>query len=485
LADALSRLPRHERQNPVGDQCPSSVPTVALQYNHQSFDTSQEDTERRHSFTTNNYNHSSVDINNEAEDSTAFTIAMDDESMLECFLNLPDLDIGNTHPLDYLALSAAQQQDEVLQQNLVDKPNQFARLQMDPNVHLICYMVRPNEPWKICIPDASLHAMVTWYHQVLNHTGITRLNDTISLHFYHKDLRTRIETMIGSCEACQKYKLPGKGYGELPPRQTNIAPWYEIAIDLIGPWKIVVQGQELIFKALTCIDTVTNYVEIIRIHSKRAEHVGLQFENAWLSRYPRPVRVIYDQGAEFLGNGFQRVLHRHGIHGSPTTVKNPQANSICERLHQTITNVLRPLLHLHPPQDQEAANLIIDSALQTAAYSARVAVHSTLKISPGALVFHRDMLLNIPLIADLHVLQQNRQALIDKRLHEANRKRISHDYQPNEEVLILTYQPDKLEPRANGPYTIERIHTNGTVTIRRNEYVTERINIRRLKPFHR
>ena len=51
--------------------------------------------------------------------------------------------------------------------------------------------------------------------------------------------------------------------------------------------------------------------------------------------------------------------------------------------------------------------------------------------------------------------------------------------------MILTYKPDKLEPRATGPFVIQHVHANGTVTIRRNPFVTEWINIRRLHPFRR
>jgi hypothetical protein len=49
--------------------------------------------------------------------------------------------------------------------------------------------------------------------------------------------------------------------------------------------------------------------------------------------------------------------------------------------------------------------------------------------------------------------------------------RISHDYQPGEEVLILTYNPTKLQERASGPFVIEQVHMNGTVMIRRNAHV--------------
>jgi hypothetical protein len=54
------------------------------------------------------------------------------------------------------------------------------------------------------------------------------------------------------CEHCQKYKLAGKGYGLLPERQVRVAPWEEVAIDLIGPWKVTVNKKPCKFSALTC-----------------------------------------------------------------------------------------------------------------------------------------------------------------------------------------------------------------------------------------
>ena len=46
-------------------------------------------------------------------------------------------------------------------------------------------------------------------------------------------------------------------------------------------------------------------------------------------------------------------------------------------------------------------NDIMDTCFATATYASKVAIHCTLKMSPGALVFQRDMILNIPLITDL------------------------------------------------------------------------------------
>ena len=86
-------------------------------------------------------------------------------------------------------------------------------------------------------------------------------------------------------------------------------------------------------------------------------------------------------------------------------------------------------------------------------------------------------------MADLLNITAWRQQLIAERTMAKNRKRISHDYQPIDQVLVLAYKPDKLETRACGPYRILYTHVNGTVTIWCSLTVTERINIRCLWPY--
>jgi len=357
-----------------------------------------------------------------------------------------------------------------------------------PQINVRCYLPNPDSErncWKIYLPDSLLDHAINWYHLALSHAGMNRLYDTISRHFYHRDLRNRIENIVGRCEICQKQKNAGRGYGHTAPREVSMHPWREVAVDCIGPWKFRdTHGVDHTFRALTIIDTVTNLVEIVRLDAMDARYVGQQFNNAWLSRYPRPSRCVYDQGNEFVGYHFQQMLRAHGIKSCPTTVKNPQANAICERMHQAVGNSLRALTSLNPPEGLLEAKQLVDTALANAAYATRATVHGTMKTSPGALAFSRDMILDIPFVADLNLIRTMRQQVVDRNLILANRKRISYDYHIGDQVLKLTYKPDKLEPRADGPYPIETVHTNGTVTIRLNAHTIERISIRRLKPFH-
>jgi hypothetical protein len=88
------------------------------------------------------------------------------------------------------------------------------------------------------------------------------------------------------------------------------------------------------------------------------------------------------------------------------------------------------------------------------------------------------VLSDAPCVADLQLLQQRRQALINQNLMRANCKRVSHDCQPGNEVPTLTCKPDKLKPQAAGLFTIHAVHTNGMATVNHNPCVSERLNIR-------
>ncbi len=168
------------------------------------------------------------------------------------------------------------------------------------------------------------------------------------------------------CKDCQKHKLAGLGYGLLPKRDVQIAPWEEVAIDLIGPWKVKVNVQQVEFNALTCIDTALNLVKLIRVDNKTAKHICDKFTQSWLCRYPCPVRCLYDKGGEFIRQNIQWLLEIFSIKDVCSTSKHPQSNAICERKHQTVTNVLRTLVHTNPPQNMTQARDIIDNALTTA-----------------------------------------------------------------------------------------------------------------------
>jgi hypothetical protein len=276
-----------------------------------------------------------------------------------------------------------------------------------------------------------LQPTIRWFCQITGHPGSKRLHMQISSHYYHRDLRRLIDTH--KCDHCQCYKLEGKGYGHVPEREVCSLPFEECAVDLIRPWTIQVQD----FNALTTIDTLSNLVELVCIDDKTSAHIAKKYAQVWLTRYLWPACCIHDNGGEFIGPEFQLLLEGCRIKDVLTTSKNPQANAICEGMHQTVGNVLRTLLHGQPLQQITGARAkdFIDGALAITMHAMRTGTHSTLGSNPGSLVFNRDMFLNIPLIADLHAVTKLREYLVNKNLVREDKKRRRHHYAVNHRVL--------------------------------------------------
>jgi hypothetical protein len=72
-----------------------------------------------------------------------------------------------------------------------------------------------------------------------------------------------MEDFVSRCDTCQRLKLVGQGHGHVVPREAELMPWRQIAVDLVGPWTLKVGPQEMTFTALTIIDMVTNLVEVV------------------------------------------------------------------------------------------------------------------------------------------------------------------------------------------------------------------------------
>ena len=103
------------------------------------------------------------------------------------------------------------------------------------------------------------------------------------------------------------------------------------------------------------------------------------------------------------------------------------------------------MINLNPPEGITTTNQMIDiKLLANCRYATRAPFHESLHGSPESLTCGQDSQL----------------------------QKISHDYRVGDEISKLAYSPGKLSSRAyDGPYTIETVHANGTITIRLNPHV--------------
>ena len=349
---------------------------------------------------------------------------------------------------------------------------------------------------KIYVPPCLRSDTLNWYHQYMQHPGATRMYKTIGQTVYWPGLEAQCRHLVKHCKMCQLSKRLRSKYGKLPPKDVDLRPWNTVCIDCVGPLSIKSkkkgkQGKkkkaiEKTIRALTMIDPATGWIEIAAIPEDDFSSVCIaQLMNQyWLTRYPRPVKYICDDGNEFKGD-FITFMKAFGIKRKATTVKNPQANGIIERVHGVINDMLRTMdLDNHEfDTDNPWGNILAEIA-----WAVRSLYHTTLNATPGQLVFSRDMLFDMRFHPDWEDIRKRKRAQVLKDNDRENSQRRDHVFRTGDKVLLKKDHLKiirKTELRNEGPFTIVRVHKNGTLTITDEESgVTTTLHLRRVRPFY-
>jgi hypothetical protein len=226
--------------------------------------------------------------------------------------------------------------------------------------------------------------------------------------------------------------------------------------------------------------TCLNYTKDAEIFDKTSAQISNLLYKCWFSRCPCCCYMIYNNGSEFKLH-FRVLCKKYGITHKRTSIKNPQAYAILERMHAVFTNMLCTA-ELDMAESVNASDINI--FLADAAWAICSTYHAALKASPGAAIFGLDMLFEIPFIADWKIIGEHRQRLTNCNTDRKNESRIDYDYKVCQKILVRnegilrkaqsTWQKD--------PWTITTVHTNGNIMVQ-HEKKEERLNIRRVKLF--
>jgi hypothetical protein len=305
---------------------------------------------------------------------------------------------------------------------------------------------------------------------------------TIRNLFDWKNLREDVARHCRTCHKCQVSKKQKKKYGHLPPKIAEVIPWKRVNIDIVGPYTVRTPDKKKhVWQAMTMIDPATGWFEVAYIpNDPDSDDCQRIFDSYWLSRYPRPQEIGYDNASIFK-RYFKEMIDNYGLTKKPSTEYNPQSNGMIKRVHQVLGNMMRTFELSN--QDLEEENPW-EPFLTAAAFAIRSTYHTTTGASPGQLVFGRDMMLPIQFKADWARIQQSKQERINDSNKQENSKWLAHKYHVGDEVLVN--KPGiipKMENPRTGPYRICDVHDNGTVTIQDGP-VRQRINIWRLQPYH-
>ena len=141
--------------------------------------------------------------------------------------------------------------------------------------------------------------------------------------------------------------------------------------------------------------------------TKTSAETAHVFETTWLSRYPRPSKVVCDKEPKFVGFEWDDLLAKAGIKNPFITSRNPQSNGLIERSHQAISQVIRGLVALRPPSNADEADKLIDTAFAKAMHASQCASNSQLNFySPRSLSLSSQYVPRHPFSGRSHTPQQ-------------------------------------------------------------------------------
>ena len=364
-------------------------------------------------------------------------------------------------PMSPKEIKSHQEKDKKLQKSLQEREDY--KIKKIEGQEVILYKK------KIYIPKTLQYRVMDWYHTYLVHPGSTRMLKSMQTILHWHGIRKDVEKFVQKCDICQRCKKKKNKYGHLPPKEAETIPWKRVNVDLIGPYTVGKGKKKHELRCMTMIDPVTGWFEIARIKSTSSEEAQRIFDSMWLARYPRPQEIRFDNGTEFKKT-FLELIANMGLKKKPTTSYNPQSNAIIERIHQVLGDQLRTFeLEERELTEEEQT---FEPFLTACAYAIRCAYHTTLKATPGQLVFGRDMILPIKFQADWALIARQKQEVIDKSNKQENLKRKEHEYKVGDNILLQN----------TGPYQVQQVFTNETVMINKGA-VLQQVNIRRITPY--
>jgi hypothetical protein len=237
-------------------------------------------------------------------------------------------------------------------------------------------------------------------------------------------MRESVKDICSKCRTCQKTKRTYMKYGLLPEKEAEADPWEKLCVDLIGPCTIKRKNKpSLTLWCVTMIDPATGWFEMVQIPNKRADNIANIVEVTWLTRYPWPSQIVFDKGSEFMTEFTEMVKKDYQIKIKGIPTRNPQANAIIERVHQTLGTVIRTFqVHdAHLDEDDPWSGI-----LAAAMFAIRATVHTTLQATPSQLVFGRDAIMNIKFDADWRLIRERKQSIVKQNNKSENARRIPH-----------------------------------------------------------
>jgi len=214
------------------------------------------------------------------------------------------------------------------------------------------YMAGPdsNVLKQVCVPQLLVDKVIRIAHETLlsGHQGIKRTTEKILREFYFPLLATKVKRFVKSCDLCQR--CSNKNVGCMAPIQSmpiSSQVFETVYIDVVG--EIIPNSAEGHKYILTMIDSDTRF--FIAIPLTKTESVTIA--EALVSQFYTfgiPSMIHMDHGSNVNSELTRQLYHLYGVSIRHCSIYHPCGNSVIERNHATMKNILKKLIVEQPRQ---------------------------------------------------------------------------------------------------------------------------------------
>ncbi|GFV77888.1 retrovirus-related Pol polyprotein from transposon 412 [Trichonephila clavipes] len=277
------------------------------------------------------------------------------------------------------------------------------------------------------------------------------------------------------CHMCQinnyKNALPAS---RLIPIISNY-PNEIVTLDLLGPYPVSRVKRNRYVLVIT--DHFSKWAEIITLKKSSARIIAENFFDNYISRFGAAIKLISDNGPQFISDIFENLSERLGIRHVKTVVYRPQANRT-ERVNRDLVQMIANYVNeQHDTWDQ---------FLREFAYSICTAVNETTGKTQAELFLGRKLITpfqKLVMVSDgtefavgdierlFEEARRNTETKQEKWKKYYNRRRRDVQIKVNDWVLVATHPLSsatrkvvaKFKPKFEGPYRVLDVKNNNVV----------------------
>ena len=300
------------------------------------------------------------------------------------------------------------------------------------------------------------------------HLGGQALWRLFSDRYSHKAGRRICIEVAQSCPQCQR----GSDYGHRQKTTGTIeskGPWDTLSVDIVGPLPADRRHEFII----VFVDCYSRFTILVPASNHTADTVSDALLRHVVPYFGTPRRLLSDRGREFVSEVWETLTSTLGIQRVLTSPYHPEGNSINERSHRTMNNMLRARLLRDLPSRKWVTEIPgIMLALNAM-------VHEPHGFSASMIATGRELSLPPDLdseacaspstedpVAYVDMVRQ-RLALTHQQMTSPPAPAAPNPYHEGDLIFVMTTPPErtnKLAPRWKGPFVIQRVPNPYQVT---------------------